>query len=267
MAGFPDNVPALIYMNSCYKIPHLFGVAMAASALANCATPKYDASESTFLPEVSRLKPDPDVPFHSSWTSPGLDWGRYDELAVRSVSLQHLRDSEEPEETEDDPRRRAWAGVLAEYAEQEFTDVFQSDKKKRFAVVSSPSENTLIWEMAITEVVPAKPLVNAAATGLSLLGSAVKEIAMNAGGMLAKASTRGVISIEGQLKDGKTGKPVFMFADRERGRPSLVNVKDFQKLGHLKAQIRTWAKQTLAVINKKSGQDIRDPFPIELKFW
>ena len=83
----------------------------------------------------------------------------------------------------------------------------------------------------------------------------------------ATTSSRGVIATEVEFKDAQTGKTIFMFADREKGRPWLVNVKNFQKLGHAKAHIRTWAKQTVAVINRAPLQRILDPLPIDLKPW
>ena len=234
----------------------------------NCSSTEFAPENSHFLQQASRLQAAEDVPFKKSWRSPDLDWSQYNKVVIAATSLDHLRHSPD---IEGDPHRKAArndaAETLAEFAEAQFINTFTNDKKQRFEVVESPGPNTLSCEVAITEFAPTKPLVNTAATAAGLAGSAMKEITMNAGGTVAKSTSRGVIAVEVQFKDTQTGKTVFMFADRERGRPSLVNIKDFQKLGHAKAHIKTWAKQTLAVIHKKPLQRILDPLPVDLKPW
>ena len=235
---------------------------------SSCQSTVFTPEHSTFLQQPSRLQAADDVPFRKSWRSPNLDWSQYQKVVVHSVSLEHLRHSPD---IEDDSDRRAAreeaAAVLGQIAETAFIDVFANDRQHRFEVVEAPGPHTVTCEIALTELIPAKPLINAAATGAGLAGSALKEVALNAGGAAAKSTSRGVIAIEVQFKDSQSGRTVFMFADQERGRPSLLNVKDFQKLGHAKAHIKTWAKQTLAVIKKTPNQKILDPLPVDIKPW
>jgi hypothetical protein len=197
-----------------------------------------------------------------------LDWSRYDKVLVKPVSLKHLRHSDK---VENNPPQRSQrdlsASALAAYAKEQFTETFREDPERRFQVVPSATSGTVICEIAITEFTPAKPWFNAAVTSLGVVGSAAKEILLNAGSAAAKTTARGLISIEVQFTDAETGRPLLTFADRERGRPSIVNLKDFQQLGHARAHIRTWAKQTLAVIKKDPTEEVYDPFPIDLKFW
>ncbi len=241
------------------------------AVLPSCGTATYHARQSTFLQHPDRLQSNESLPFQHSWRAPNLNWSRYDAITVPSVTLAHLQyDKREEHDGERWTRWKASARELADYTQKRFRNLLTRAHSNPIKMVSHSSNRPreLSYEIALIEFTPTRPLMNTAATACSLTGSLVQQALLNAGGALAKSGTRGRLTLELQVRDTQSGQIIFMMSDSESGRPSIVNIKDFQQLGHAKAEIDAWAQQMLEVVHTNTaGESVRDRFPVELKPW
>jgi len=126
---------------------------------------------------------------------------------------------------------------------------------KRIHVVSSPGAHTLIVETAITELVPAKAFWNAAATAAGF--------AVPGAGMLSMAG-KGVIGIEGRLRDGNTGAVIGEFRHRMTDQSAVVDVASYKWYGGSEANLTQVAKKTAEVLNAPSDKVVNASLPIKL---
>lgn len=206
-----------------------------------------------------------DLPFLKAWRKPGLDFERYEKIAFAPVITESLQRYAREDEVEFATRQAA-AEELADFTVETFKETFANDKDKTFQVVEGSDDgDALVCELAIAEYTPTNRLGTTAGYGLGVAGQALREVFLTLQGtVLRGAGVRGQITMEGRLSEAASGQVVFRFADRESGRASLFNVKDFQQSGHARDQIRLWAKQLLAVMKKEEGQKILDPLPFEL---
>ena len=73
--------------------------------------------------------------------------------------------------------------------------------------------------------------------------------------------------IEYRIRDGETSEIIVKFIDRERGKESLLNIKDLTWYSHVKAVIEEWAQQFVQAVNAEEGEIIKDSTSVELKAW
>ena len=73
--------------------------------------------------------------------------------------------------------------------------------------------------------------------------------------------------MEGRIRDGETSEIIVKFIDRERGKQSLLNIKDLTWYSHVEAVIEEWAQQFVQAVNAEEGDIIKDSTSIELKVW
>jgi len=73
--------------------------------------------------------------------------------------------------------------------------------------------------------------------------------------------------MEGRIRDGETSEIIVKFIDRERGKQSLLNIKDLTWYSHVEAVIEEWAQQFVEAVNAEEGDIIKDSTSIELKVW
>ena len=262
MKGAVKPPPFHVYLHHHEKLNHFIKLllpSLAVAFLTACGSTQ-PLGKSGFLPNSERLSKPKDLPFKRAWRDPAIDLRTFGAIQLAPVSTDHLhlskRDRSDPKRVK---KKTAAVSELARYAETTFKRTFDR---------AEASGKPLVCEIAIVEFEPAKPLANVVGYSLGLAGQAVRQIVVSGGGTVVRSSgARGYIVIEARLRDASTGEVVFMFADAERGRASIVNIKDFQRMGHAKARIRTWAKQCLAAVRKDPEQKIYEEFLLDLKPW
>ena len=152
---------------------------------------------------------------------------------------------------------------LALYSKS-FRDAFAHDPSKRFNVVDNSGPNTLVAEMAITELVPSSPALGALAIG----GQAARKLAVALGSKAgAKAAETGIIAIEMRLKDGGTGAIVATMADRESAKVAPIDVQAVTWYGFAEEVIDDWAEQFVQLANTPLTQQIEDSSTFRLSPW
>ncbi len=147
------------------------------------------------------------------------------------------------------------ARKLARHLQQSLNQAARNNPGRRLAVVGAPGPDTLIVEMAITELVPAKAYWNAAATtaGFVIPGA----------GLLGAAGS-GSVAIEGRMRDGNTGKVITTFRDRMTDKMAFVNVDSYTWYGGSEKNLDETAANIARVLNAAPGTVITQSSPITL---
>jgi hypothetical protein len=232
-------------------------------ALACClfgcrAKPAPDAG---FLQDTQLMKKDVQIPYSRVYfAEPADPSSKYTEIYIAPVDTTHLLPQNNlwewassayvfPEDVKKNYRQ------LAEYARAEFIKKIEKDPNKRFKVVDQPGPKTLILEMSLVQMIPAKPALNIATYihWIPLAVEFVVPVIIN-----SEEAGEGVIAIEARLRDGEIGQVVGMFADRQRPPIALVNFPSFLWWEGLKRMIDTWADQFVAIENGKRGKQVKE---------
>jgi hypothetical protein len=128
----------------------------------------------------------------------------------------------------------------------------------RMAIAQGPGKNTLIIEVALTELVPSKAFWNTAATtaGFVIPGAG-----------LLSAAGRGSIAVEGRLRDGSTGRVIATFADRRSDLVAPINLRSYTWFAGADANINIWAKQGAKFLHAPPSELIKRTSEFTLSPW
>lgn len=144
------------------------------------------------------------------------------------------------------------APELAAALQKEFAEALQKHPAPHYTVVGKPGANTLVLELAVTELNPTSVPLSAAKLAASLaLGPAG-----SVGGLAVRSA--GNIAIEGRLRAGTKGAVVYQFADNESDKLTFYSIRDFRPYGHAKVTIREWARQFAEVTQGTPGAKVKD---------
>jgi hypothetical protein len=126
---------------------------------------------------------------------------------------------------------------------------------KKFTVVNEPTDETLVLEIAITEISPNVPEVSVLATiaGIFLPGSGI-----------IRVFGSGSIAIEGIVRDGKSGQMLAEFRDREADKSAPLSVRDYQMYAHIRRSLDDWADQLAELAGTVSSHQVQDSLPFTL---
>ncbi len=216
-----------------------FAAAIFLIGLTSCAVQKMTtpAPASAFLTatgadpsgKISRL------PFDHSWRSATSDPTRYKNIVVRPVSITWLRKEQWGESvSEFVPDRKKYlkgCSKLASYWTKSLKKAFSSPICSYYITDNSSEPNTLILEVALTEVSFGTPPAG--------LGS---------------------MAFEARVKDAATGKYIATAADR---RATISKIADFNKDTYTRANheiLDQWSAQLMEASNKEL-------FPTVKKSW
>lgn len=207
------------------------------------------------------MKKDKEIPYNRVYfAEPADQSSKYTEIYIAPVDTSHMLPQNNiwewgstaylfPEDVKKNHRQ------LAEYARQVFIKAIQKDPSKRFTVVDTPGPKTVILEMSLIQMIPAKPALNLA-TYISWIPVAVEFVVPIV--LSSEEEAEGLIAIEARLRDGGTGQVVGMFADRERPPLALVNFPSFLWWEGHKRMIDGWADQFVAIENGKRGKQVKE---------
>jgi hypothetical protein len=208
------------------------------------------------------------TPFQRTYWDRNYDSKAYDELLVAPVNTNYLAAQNfwEKANIANAVPGKAQQDIadIAEYTRQSFIRAAANDPNHRFKVVSEAGPKTLILEVALVQLVPSKVALNAIGY-VTWVASAVSY-----GGSVAGDSQdtgKGVVAIEGRVRDGATGKIIGMFADRERPPAAIVDVKSLNWWAPAKAIIDNWSKQLIEVANRPAGGVTKESKSFELLVW
>ena len=245
--------------------------ALVAGLATGCATTnevlkaKPAEKNSGFLENADQMKENrARAPFHQMWADPAYSSSDYGSILVAPVNTDYVeaqstwaRTNVRQFHVEDD--LKMIAGEFKEIVEKKFRE----SKENRFAVVEHPRDDTLILELAITQLVPNKAFLGA----IGLAAWAAPAPVGVPVGMLATFADDGWMAIEGRVRDAKTGKIVAMFADREAAKTRVIDVEAVTWYGQARESMNDWADQLVQIANTPKDVTVEDSSAFTLLPW
>jgi hypothetical protein len=197
------------------------------------------------------LKSDPSVGFNKFWRKPGVDWTRYDQIYVADVNTQYMlkitdwQKGERKADIERDIRD------LAVRARGKMIKAFREDPHHRFRVLDSPSRDprAVVLEVALTEIVPSKVLLNAAGYAPFWIGTGITAVR-------TVANDKSSAAFEARVRDAHTDEIVVLAADREAQQVSIVDLRGLTWYGDVDGIIDEWSKEFVQLSNSKPGEKV-----------
>jgi hypothetical protein len=237
-------------MSSCSRALVLALVVAGPSAcsLANSALRAAPAPDSGFLEQPERMAEHRErFPFDRAWVADGFRVGNYHSVIVAPVNTDHAlaRSTWAKINVREFEVDQDLAGIAVEF-QQIVSDAFRNSPDNHFAVVDPPGDDqTLVLELAITELVPSKAFL--ATIGLAAWAAPL-EVGVPVGAAAAFAQS-GWMAIEGRVRVGENGPIVVMFADREQAKMRVIDVQAITWYGHARESMRDWAGQLVLLAN------------------
>jgi len=229
------------------------------TVLAGC---KASEAKSTGFTNSKDMHPDPMLPFQEVWRKPGVDFQSYNKIYIADVNTEYMLRQTDWQNGERQAQIESDAKKLGVFTKQSIEDAFRNDPKHHFQVVSAPTTQpaTLQLEMALTEVVPSKVLLNA-------LGYAPFGIGMGLTAVRMVAHDQSSVAYEARLRDVSTGEIVAMAADREVEQFAPISVRGLTWYSHAETIIDQWSEQFVRVLNRAPDEAVKASDTITLKPW
>jgi hypothetical protein len=253
-------------MSSFFKSGIVLAVVTAVFGLTGCKAT--EASDSGFNPDSRLMTKNESTPFQRTYWNKKYDAKAYTEILIAPVNTDYLAAQgfwEKVNVANAMPGQdKKDIAAIAQYTHQSFTRAFADDPKHRFTVVNTAGPKTLILELAITQLVPSKAVLNAIGyitwipTVVSMSGAVATD---------SQDTGKGIVAIEGRVRDGASGEIIGMFADREYPATAIVDVKALYWWAPAKGIIDQWSTQVVAVANRPPGGVVKEAPAFELLVW
>jgi hypothetical protein len=253
-------------MSSFFKNGIVLVVVTVVFGLTGCRAT--EAPDSGFNPDSRLMTKNESTPFQRTYWNKKYNQDAYTEIVIAPVNTDYLAAQgfwEKVNVANAVPGQdKKDVAAIAQYTHQSFTRAFADDAKHRFTVVNTAGPKTLILELAITQLVPSKAVLNAIGyvtwipTVVSMTGAVATD---------SQDTGKGIVAIEGRVRDGASGEIIGMFADREFPATAIVDVKALYWWAPAKAIIDQWGKELVALANRPPGGVVKEAPAFELLVW
>ena len=179
-----------------------------------------------------------------------INWDDFKEIYVAPVNTNYIHKQDWWDKANFSGDRKEAVKEAAHYMQDAVKKAFMQDPKHKLMVVDKPGPDTLVMEVALTELLPTKAWLNA-------VGYAGIWMALD----------HGTVAMEGRVREGTNGKIVGMFADREKGKTALLSAADLTWKSHAHHIMEDWGEQFVAVMNAKNGEKVSSASTVTLKPW
>jgi hypothetical protein len=212
--------------------------------------------------DPSLLKNDPNIPFDKFWRDPTADWKGFDKIYIADVDTDYLLKTTTWQQGQPKEQIEKDVQLLREYSHASLVKAFRDDPKHRFQVINvrSRDPHTLVFEIALIEVVPSKVVLNALGYAPFFVGTGINIVRTIAGDKSSAA-------FEARISDAATGKYVLLAADRESEQYAPVDVRGLTWYSDAEGIMDEWSKQFVEVANQKPGEKIEGAAPFRLLPW
>jgi hypothetical protein len=148
-----------------------------------------------------------DLPFDKSWIKQGVDWNRFRTIYITKVHKDYLIQADWWQQTIRADQYQQDVANMAAFMRTQFIQAFRNDPRQRLQVLAAPERDSLILEMALTELVPSHVFLNA-----------IKIAGPYGSGLAAAVLERGTdaqstVAFEAIVKSARFGETLAMFAD------------------------------------------------------
>jgi hypothetical protein len=228
------------------------------------------AADSGFLADSEKMAENRErAPFNRLWVDEKFDLLNYDSLFVAAVNTDFL--IEQNTWAKANPRNIKIEDDVKDIAvemRKNVIDAFQSSDENRFALVDGVPEKTaaaktMIFELALTELVPSKAILGA----IGVASWAVTPVVGIPVGAAASMADDGWIAIEGRIRDGETGEIVAVFADREKAKTRILDLTSVTWYAHTTEIMGDWSQQFVTLANTPKDFEVEDSNPFRLRPW
>jgi len=236
-------------------------LAVVSVGLSGCAEMKAKPSQGTGFVPMEEMASRTDYPFNKIWVKAGVDWDKYKTIYIKDINTKYLMEAGwwqqnfRRQDMEQDTRN------IARSMQEKLRTSFKNDPKRLYRVLDTPEPGSLTLELALTELVPSNPVMEAASLAAPYGSGVAIQLAARESG--AKAT----VAFEARLVDSVTGELLFMAADREQGKVAPINLRALTWYGEADVIIDEWSEQFVQVANKHPGDVVKAASPFTLKPW
>ena len=193
-------------------------------------------------------------PFHGVWMNMNVkDFHAYHSIYIAPMDTSHLAENDWWDEanlnfsTLDED-----ATIFARESEAIFSESFVEGMK--LTVADAPGTGTVVLELSIVELRPAKAWLSA--VGLAAFATPLA-IGIPAG-TVAALGQNGTVAIEGILRDGESGEIILMFADREANKIRILDLQTLTWYGHAHEIMEDWSHQLMELLTTPHDHMVPD---------
>ncbi len=193
-------------------------------------------------------------PFHGAWMNMNVeDFHAYNSIYIAPMDTSHLAENDWWDEanlnfsTLDEDTT-----IFARKSEAIFRESFVEGMK--LSVADAPGAGTIVLELSIVELKPAKAWLSA--VGLAAFATPLA-IGIPAG-TVATLGQNGTVAIEGILRDGETGEIILMFADREANKIRILDLQTLTWYGHAHEMMEDWSHQLMELLTTYHDQMVSE---------
>lgn len=204
----------------------LFPAILGLPLIAGCASTQ---TPSGFLGDYSALKPVPGASGVLYYEKPNVKWKGYTKLLIDPVSVFYSPGAKDRQIQPDDLKK------LTDYFRGAVIEAVQA----AYPVVYQPGAGVLRIRAAITDIIPANPLLN-------IVTTAAVFIPLDMGGA----------AMEAEFLDSVSNERLAAIVDRKQGSPlsPLDIIGGFTKWGHAKGAFDKWAKELREALDEAHGK-------------
>ncbi len=222
---------------------------------------KAPPSEGAGFVPMQQMAKRADLPFNKVWVKQGVNWRKYRTIYIAPVNTNYLIQATWWQQSIRADQMRQDARDMARFMREQFIKAFQTDPRQRFLVVFSPQRGSLTLEMALTELVPSKVLLNAVKIA-GPYGSGLAAAVLERG-----AEAQSAIAFEARIKDSSSGETLAMVADKEYAVARPIDLNGFTWYGNAKDIVTTWSTQFVDIANRRPGEVVKPASTFSLKPW
>ena len=225
------------------------------------------APDSGFLADADEMREHRErAPFDRVWADPSFAAANYRSILVAPVNTNFVLEETDWEKMNLRHVVASPHADLEDFAAEFRTiviDAFRRSTTNQLAIVDRADEQTMVLELAITELVPGKAFL-----GTVGLASWAAPVAIGVPvGALASFADVGWMAIEGRVRDARTGKVMARFADREQSKTRILDLEALTWYGHARESMHDWADQFVLLANTPNDVEVVDSSWFELKPW
>jgi hypothetical protein len=237
-----------------------------AASFAGCKAK--EAPTSGFLENPNLMTRDETTPFQRTYWNSKYEKSVYTEVYVAPVNTNYILSENlwEKASAVNVTREQIQENVaaMAAYTRESFIRAITEDPNHRFKVVDKPGPKTLILEVALTQLVPSRAVLNAIGY-VTWIPAAVSIGSSTVTG--SQDTGKGIVAIEGRVRDGASGEIIGMFADCEFPKSAILDIKALNWWAPAKAIIDDWSRQLVELANRRPGSVVKDTPTFELLVW
>ncbi len=193
-------------------------------------------------------------PFHGAWMNMEVkDFHEYKSIYIAPMDTTHLAENGWWEEANlNGDSLEEDATNFARESEAIFRESFVEGMK--LAVADKPGPETVVMELSIVELTPAKVWLSA----IGLAAFAAPVIVGIPAGTAAALGQNGTVAIEGILRDGETNEIILMFSDREASKIRILDFKTLTWYGHAHEVMEDWSHQLMELLTTPHDHMVAD---------